>query len=965
MSLIRAAATSSLDGSPPPGRPAGRALSRCLLPMLATSALAGCGNPYALNVSGIDYSRPQTAGSVQVSDPKMYRREALIDERRKEIAYLDKLLNDSPGINFQPEIIRELEQISSLAAAIGVQFDPAAALNYNRAKEIGDIRQEISVTRSRAELLQIQRDLDILKEQIKTQEIRRDETLGANTSATPEAAQSNVGEAATQRLVKAVEAMQTMLENRFGASVPSPRLSSIVASPFDLFRDRAAYRGLITSAKNAASLDELHDYDSSALLRLNFQATVLPPDAKYLASVGVVKMSVEPPDWKDETEIKKIYLDWLAFLNKDANYFLESGKGVNRDIAPILNPRFLFVLDAYDYFKTAYYNYTLDKTTIQNKDRVFRAVLNGTCDGVSARPKAGCQTLYMAVPFLGQTASTGIRSEDVSFILDAMKTSSIPVDLANAISLLSDPAASLSWSGCRVGIAKERLPTASDQQKLVQSGLRGLNNLDEAYATTQVFVSLEAQARSIFLAAGIIPPAEQPLSAVPEVRTLLDRLARRRHETTGTGCTADFADSTRVLAVPKLFSDFVRGPARVAIYEVGPREQVQQISTTARAAEAIGLAAAIGGKLPQAGLGIDSNLQYARSAMGKVDALERAPVVVGFADAPGSLGTEASGNPLKPAPSRNIGAGFGWLLGPRASVDAKRSRLRLEQQLKPYDLSVDLTVPAWWPYFFLKTETAWSPNWKSAPYQIATPSTTTKRTKVYLSHNSADYVSFSNRLTGLSDYRVASLNVKSVAASWCKPTVVAIRGDNIWRASTVIVGGTLVSPTDISVLPDMSGIIVKIPELKDTAVKMADSSAELQVFTPYGSAGSVEVTANPEECPKASGSSAKPTDGPAITSADPPFASVCAPSAIHLTGTKLDEADSVMIGAGDGKIEEIKGKDGKPVKNDGKLIRVAFSESAMRSADTGNSATLTLRKAGVVIASTTIELRRPTSCKGS
>jgi hypothetical protein len=33
---------------------------------------------------------------------------------------------------------------------------------------------------------------------------------------------------------------------------------------------------MLKAARNAASLDELHDWHGSALLRLNFQATVIP-----------------------------------------------------------------------------------------------------------------------------------------------------------------------------------------------------------------------------------------------------------------------------------------------------------------------------------------------------------------------------------------------------------------------------------------------------------------------------------------------------------------------------------------------------------------------------------------------------------------------------------------------------------------------------------------------------------------
>ncbi len=58
--------------------------ARLLWALLPISVM-GCSNPYSLTISDIDYMSEQTPGVIQFTDPKLYNREALINERRKEI----------------------------------------------------------------------------------------------------------------------------------------------------------------------------------------------------------------------------------------------------------------------------------------------------------------------------------------------------------------------------------------------------------------------------------------------------------------------------------------------------------------------------------------------------------------------------------------------------------------------------------------------------------------------------------------------------------------------------------------------------------------------------------------------------------------------------------------------------------------------------------------------------------------
>jgi len=80
---------------------------------LVSSMLAACANPYELKLNSINMEAAQKPGVIQFSDPKLYKREALINERKGERTYLNKLLDKTENDDFkiEPEIVRELEKV--------------------------------------------------------------------------------------------------------------------------------------------------------------------------------------------------------------------------------------------------------------------------------------------------------------------------------------------------------------------------------------------------------------------------------------------------------------------------------------------------------------------------------------------------------------------------------------------------------------------------------------------------------------------------------------------------------------------------------------------------------------------------------------------------------------------------------------------------------------------------------------
>ena len=206
--------------------------------------------------------------------------------------WLNQLLESSKTIDFKPEIARDVEQITAFAGALGLSFDPAAALNYRRASETGDIQQQIQVAKLQLQLDQLKRDAELVRSKFASQTDPVNASLGAASASAPAAAVSANVSASVEQFKAAVDKLSASLATRLDIEGKPPTIAQTSINPADAFRDRSAYRDLLKSARNAVSLDDLHDSGGSALIRLNFQASVLP-DRETSNIPGVIQMKIE------------------------------------------------------------------------------------------------------------------------------------------------------------------------------------------------------------------------------------------------------------------------------------------------------------------------------------------------------------------------------------------------------------------------------------------------------------------------------------------------------------------------------------------------------------------------------------------------------------------------------------------------------------------------------------------------
>jgi hypothetical protein len=295
-------------------------MNRAITFALVALGVGACGNPYALNLGSVNLDAEQQRGVIQFTDPKLYKREALINERKNERAFLGVLLkaSESPDFKFKPEIVREIEVIQAFSAAVGVKFDPAAGANFQRDTEVAGLKHQIELTRLEMQIAQLRRDAELQQNQIDQQ---TQPTSGAGEQPAPGGAvavTSNVQPPDAQKLIDEIEKLRTKLESRLTANVPPPKESSGVAGPIDIFNDRAAYRSVLKSAINAVSLDELHDKDGNSLFRVQLKSTVLPGSKDYLDTLGILRMEIGAPELKS-AEFRELYLEWLLHVNRSLN----------------------------------------------------------------------------------------------------------------------------------------------------------------------------------------------------------------------------------------------------------------------------------------------------------------------------------------------------------------------------------------------------------------------------------------------------------------------------------------------------------------------------------------------------------------------------------------------------------------------------------------------------------------------
>jgi hypothetical protein len=751
-------------------------MNRLAAVLLTGTLLSGCAPTFNQPV-GYDTKTYDARGTITVSDPKLYSREALIEERRDDIAWINDLLKESTDktkVKFVPEIVREVEKVTAFAAAVGLNFDPAAGLDYSRDKETGDIQQEIDTLKLQLQLDQLTRDAELVRAQFAAQTEAANTDLGLLGEGGVADATGTSATSADQ-LKAAVDSLKTSLTAAMVAEGKLPTPVTYATNPGDDFRDRSAYRDLLKSARNSASLDELHDLNGAKLIRLNFQATVIP-HPKYRSPLGAIEMRISAPE---QSELAAFYKNWIVHVNISNNFRSTSGRLVNSDIKnDLLNRPYLKArkIGSFDYIFPTEFIDSLAMLAIQD----VGIVAAGTYTSRQLKAQAELKSLPLDE-----------RKQYLSRICPGSTV--IPADSEEAT--LRD---TLNYHRALKG--------SPWSIKLVSDHLYRFSRANGAY--------------------------DKFVTNLQNLQILSDMVVAAGRKDGIKSCSSKFFAPLVVdFSTPSLEELFGSGSLpKARVYEIGPREQIQQISTVARSANSLALAASIAASAPSSGLSGDAAASYSQQAVGRAAALERVPSVVGYS----VFGTENDTDRAE--------ATFGWVIAPKAVLNPEGS-IDMQHIPKTYDLSVDLSVPAWWPLLSLDVRSAWGPSPTSLAQGaiLASDDDTGRVTTVPLNRAETSYASFTEAMTQTASLRPVISNYFGGPINACSETSIVIEGRNLWRTKQAIVLGKVIPTKDISVLPDMNGIVLKIPKFAPSPATEADPSPKIYLLTPTGSTSTDQI----------------------------------------------------------------------------------------------------------------------------
>ena len=823
----------------------GRMRSRVLALAGLALLLASCNTPFSNRLSEIDWTGSPAAGKITVSHPKMYRRESLINERRRDVGWIEGMLEPAEfaKVKFDPEMQREIEQITAFAAAIGLSFDPARGAEYRRESETSAIQHKIDVLELQLQLDQLTRNAELMRARFAAQtepsDHKPDDGAKPQESGAAGAALPPQLAAAIDQLKAAIVKFTDGLATRLEASASDVKKATSTVNPNDLFRDKLAYRDLLKSALNTASLDDLHDFGGSALIRLNFQAVVLP-ERDRSRRPGVVQMTIEPPP-PDAPDWDILYRRWLDHINQRLNRATVDGWRQDPELVALSDSDLFTLIDYYFPRPDPQPGPALiSKPAAGDIDARPGAIADPACDGYAARTaqrEAACAKLVFAVPrFVGATTQEGAYSSLDNYLKSFQPDLSAQAQYDATVGIHDKipRAAPRLVKECGLPALPPNRSAGRGQPDDADDVLHAILRAQLRVVAADEIARVERAAQHILGQAGVAAghgtgQARLIAARASEARFLLSTFEDSAYRSCPRQRRLAFRNDLPRLYRPRPFEDIVSEQSRIAVYEIGPRELVQQISSVSRVANNLSLALSLAAAAPRTGASASAAANYSRQAIGKAATFERIPSLIGYA---------AQDNR------------FGWVIMPRAVFDPKGDIL-LEQEPRTMDLAVDLSIPAWWPYFDLVTTTGWGPDVEA--FGRGAPRLGPNATmRVPMKANYADFEQMTVRMQrgAQPQIQIDDPTLKGQHVSACRVTTLYVRGAHLWRASAVVIGGHRLVDDQLDVAPDMSGVLLTIPAL--AGLTPVDGVLPLSIHTRDGQAtGSVAYVAAPQSgtCP--------------------------------------------------------------------------------------------------------------------
>lgn len=796
--------------------------------LLSLFSMAACQTPFSAAVNGYDDDHEQAAAVVTLSDPQVYSRETLINDRLVEIAYLEELLDKSVEEIFEPQLRRDLQTLTGFVAQLNVMADPVAGAQIERDQDLADLRQrrrlveeEAALVAAEAELLAERRRLEAL-ERGETP-ANRDPPQGAGTGENPPASPASPtlpsapAQTDTQRvsqltlgelgaLLNGMERIRSLMTMRDVGD--RARSADIRSTPQERFRDRQAYREEIRAALADVNLDDGHDIEGNALYRLQFRATVMPGENR--GQFASTYLTFSPPELGDR-EITDLYFAWLAYVNRELNAETDSGRAVATGLQAV---------GAYTgLFETVEYSRGGGQGVARlalprDVSSLFRWAL---CD---LEVQAVRTQISQAAPCPSSRANRTASPFNISEFgasLDASRATRPVCPTQAELQIIDSTIDQILEYQAPPLLILSMLVTA------VEGGMRANQVEDPAFDRVTVAVSEEARLRrmqtanDMRAALGVVRPLFASEGCAPEIDREYARLARSLANPY-THIHAAHPEYLLSEGVVRQFRELVlqdsaSTPGEMATFFARPVDQSQRISSVQGAANAIDLAFAMRQQMMGGGISGALGANFVRQAVGRIETLERAPIVVGFND---RIRVVEEHEPPHEDVERTQPIA-GWVFGPTLQPARGGTRLEARQNLANHSVSIDLSTPGWWPWVNVRQESAWVANWGpgAAGNMLHNRGDRASREfQVMLPHNGADMEALTRHITGLgSPLAAPRINIVSPRDIQLCPGSTSVRiqvaGRNLWQGTEAYLNG--VPADEVRVLPDMGGVDLQFP----------------------------------------------------------------------------------------------------------------------------------------------------------
>ena len=268
------------------------------------------------SIQDYEYDNKQRPAAIHIQEPQVYERASLINDRRRELEFLEKKLDDSVNLSFKPSIVRNLEVVRSIGAALNVDADPLGGEILDRESDKADLTNEIELTNLRTQLelqkaqLELAQQSKLAKEDLQASAI----TVAPNSNQIPEEV-SALGQRVSA-LQGEIDSLKKDLREKSAVTRPvnpTKGANSISSTPLESLRDLQAYRAELRQAIEEARLDDAHDVSSGGLYRLQFHATVLPGKESGQWAMAMLEPKIGTIGAKGYDEL---YDKWLGYLNE-------------------------------------------------------------------------------------------------------------------------------------------------------------------------------------------------------------------------------------------------------------------------------------------------------------------------------------------------------------------------------------------------------------------------------------------------------------------------------------------------------------------------------------------------------------------------------------------------------------------------------------------------------------------------